>query len=117
MKGILVALALAILSATIGCTEGPHMEKGGGETAVLEQKDAQYTGRIDVQGRVVNTGGTKADNVVVSFKFYQSGTLYLEGQLLLGSVGVGVSREFSGTFYGQKVKEDAFTWEYRIDWD
>ena len=117
MKRMVAALALVLFTAMIGCSEGAHVEKGGGETAVLELKNNQPTGRIDVRGHVVNTGSNKANDVVLYFKFFEGGTLYLEEQLRLGGITVGATKEFSGAFYGKVVKADTFTWEYRIEWD
>lgn len=117
MKRILAILALAVLAATIGCSNGPHVDKGGGESAVLELENGQPTGRIDVRGHVVNTGGVKALDVVLRFKFYEAGVLYLEEKLLLGDISAGGSASFSGTFFGPAVDPDAFSWEYRIEWD
>ncbi len=117
MKRMMVALALVLLVAMIGCSEGAHVEKGGGESAVLELKNNQYTGRVDVQGHVVNTGVNRANDVVLTFMFYQGGALYLEGKLRLGDITVGASKDFSGTFFGPAVTPAAFTWDYRIDWD
>ena len=117
MKRMLAALALVLLTATIGCTDGAHVEKGGGETVVLDQNNNQYTGRIDVRGHVVNTGKNYAKDVVLYFTFYQGGTLYLEGKFLLGGVAVGASKDFSGSFYGPVVNPSTFSWQYRIEWD
>jgi hypothetical protein len=117
MKRMLAALFLAVLTAVVGCAEGAHVERGGGEIAVQELNGTRPTGRIDVQGHVVNTGGALAESVVLHFKFYQAGTLYLEGELLLGDIRAGATADFSGSFVGPPVSAAAFTWEYGIAWD
>lgn len=116
MKKLLAAMVLVVLTAAVGCLSGPHVEKGGGESAVLEQLDGKNTGRIDVQGHVVNTGGRKAFDVVLSFKFFEAGNVILEEKLRIGDIDAGSSESFSGSFFAPPVK-GVFTWEYRIDWD
>lgn len=116
MKKMLATLVLVMLTAIVGCLSGPQVDKGGGESAVLEQVDGLNTGRIDVSGHVVNSGGAKAHDVVLYFKFYQDGTLFLEDTLLLGDISAGASENFSGAFFSAPVT-GVFTWEYRIDWD
>lgn len=116
MKKLLGALALVMFSATVGCLSGPHVVKGGGESVVPEQLNGRYTGNIKVSGHVVNSGGSKAQDVILTFKFFQDGTSYLEGKLRVGDISAGSTAEFSGTFFGPPVK-GVFTWEYRIEWD
>lgn len=117
MRRIVAGLVLVMLAATIGCVEGPNVKNGGGETAVLDLENNRTTGAIDVRGHVVNVGGVTAKDVVVSFKFFQAGNLYLEGKLLLGDIPAGGSENYSGTFYGQPVDAATFSWEFRIEWD
>lgn len=116
MNKKLATLVLVMLTAMVGCLSGPQVDKGGGESAVLEQVDGLNTGRINVSGHVVNSGGAEAHDVVLYFKFYQDGTLFLEETLLLGDISAGNSEDFSGTFFGATVT-GVFTWEYEIDWD
>jgi len=111
-------LVLVVLAAMSGCVKDAHVVKGRGESAVLEQKNDVSTGGIDVRGHVVNEGGRTAKDVVVYFKFFDAGTIFLEEQLLLGDISAGSSGNFSGTFFGPaRVDPATFTWEYRIDWD
>ncbi len=116
MKKLLAALVLVMLAATVGCFSGPQVDKGGGESAVLEQLNGKNTGRIDVQGHVVNTGGTRALNVELFFTFFQDGTVFQQEKLRIGTMSAGTSKSFSGTFFGPPVT-GVFTWEYRIEWD
>jgi len=110
-------LVLVMLAAMIGCVKGPDVVKGGGESAVLDLENDRTTGAIDVRGHVVNVGEVTAREVVVFFKFFQAGNLYLEEKLLLGDIPGGGSENFSGTFYGPPVDAATFSWEYRIEWD
>lgn len=116
MKKMFAALVLVMLTAMVGCFSGPQVDKGRGESAVLEQSNGLNTGRIDVSGHVVNSGGARARDVVLYFKFFDAGTLFLEETLLLGDIAAGSARDFSGAFFGTPVT-GAFTWEYTIDWD
>lgn len=118
MKRMVAALMLVMTTALAGCSDGPHVDKGGGERVVLEQDANRHlTGRVDVQGHVVNSGGRKAKDVSLQFTFFQGGTLYLEGEVQLGDIDAGDSRSFSATFYGPPVTVTPFTWDYRIEWD
>lgn len=118
MRRIFAGLVLVMLATMSGCVKEAHVEKGGGETAVLVLDERnRITGAIDVDGHVVNLGGRTAKDVVVYFKFYDDGTLYLEDDLLLGDISGGSSASFSGRFNGKQVKASTFTWEYRIEWD
>jgi len=116
MKKMIAALVLVMLTATVGCLEGPQVDKGGGESAVLAEVNGQLTGRIDVSGHVVNSGGRRAGDVVLSFKFFEADKVFLEDKLRVGDIAAGDSTNFSGSFFGPPVK-GVFTWEYRIDWD
>ena len=116
MKRTIAALLLMMVAVMAGCGEGPHVDKGGGETAVLEVNNGRPTGRVDVLGHVVNSGGSKARDVELTFQFFQDGVLYLEGKLLIGDVSSGTSKSFGGAFFGPPVT-GAFSWDYRIDWD
>jgi len=116
MKKMLAALVLVMLTAMSGCLEGPQVDKGGGESAVLEQLNGKNTGRIDVSGHVVNSGWSRAKDVVLSFKFFEAGKVFLEGKLRVGDIAAGDSANFNGSFFGPPVN-GVFTWEYRIDWD
>jgi hypothetical protein len=116
MKRMLAALMLVIVTAAVGCVDSAHVDKGGGETAVLVQENGRITGRIDVGGHVVNSGGKKAKDVVLYFKFFQDGAVFLEDRLLAGDISAGTSKSFNGSFFGRPVT-GVFTWEYRIEWD
>lgn len=117
MNQLFAALLLAIITTMSGCSASPEVEKGGGELAVVVLDDLrQPTGRIDVQGHVVNSGDVKARDVVLHFTFFDDGVLFLEGDLLVGDLPRGTSADFTGSFSGPPVK-GAFTWDYRIDWD
>lgn len=116
MRRMLAMVVLVMLTATVGCFSGPQVDKGGGESAVLELLNGRITGRIDVSGHVVNSGGRKAQNVHLYFKFYEGGVLFMENDLRIGDILAGESKNFSGTFVGPAVL-GVFTWEYRIEWD
>lgn len=108
---LLMVMLVAAAVSLAGCGDfggTPNVVDAGGSSA-----DFSVPGTVTVGGSLVNVGDGRAQNVRMTFKFFDGGDFVLETSALVRDLGVGESAQYSFTYSVPKAN----SYSFEIFWD